>query len=190
MKSTDSIRWPTAEMITRVCPPAAGYRYEVLAQETVAVLISALGVWQPAWGVGAASVFLREDYYRSHVYLEGGPQKDVFVLLFRHGEELAGMVAQERIVDALALYGSLVALAPAHRGGRAIWGNSDYYQELAKLMGLEYIYGLSSLKHRGSQRYMESHGYKPIGFVPAAIVRKSRQGSSSGWLRSPTQNAW
>lgn len=166
MNSTQSIRWPTAEMIESVSPPAPGYHYEVLAQETVPELISSLGAWQPNWRVGAASVFLREDYYESHVYLDGGPQKDVFVVLLRHGDELAGMVAQERIVDALALYAGLVALSPAYRGGKALWGNGDFYQELAQLMGLQYIYALSSLKHRGSQRYMESHGYKPIGFVP------------------------
>ena len=159
--------WPTAEILTNVCPPAGGYRYEVLRTETMAELIAALSDWQPGWSVGAASVYLREDYYKSSVFLEGGPQRDVFVMLIRHGDELAGMMSQERVVDALSLYASLAVLAPAHRGGKALLGEQgDYLEELAKLMGLEFIYTLVTLKHRGAQRYFESHGYKLVGFVP------------------------
>ncbi|TAG45329.1 MAG: hypothetical protein EAZ30_15565 [Betaproteobacteria bacterium] len=152
-------------MVQSVCPPAPGYRFEVLTQETVPALISALGAWQPNWRVGAASVFLREDYYRSHVYLEGGPQRDVFVVLFRHGDELAGMSSVQRDADALALFASLTVTAPAHRGGLAMGAKGDYLEEVAKLMGLQYVYCLATLKHRGAQRYMESLGYKVMGFA-------------------------
>ena len=37
--------WPTAEILTNVCPPAGGYRYEVLRTETMAELIVALSDW-------------------------------------------------------------------------------------------------------------------------------------------------
>lgn len=43
------MQWPTAEMMSGVCPLADGYRYEVLRQETVAELIAALRTWQPGW---------------------------------------------------------------------------------------------------------------------------------------------
>jgi hypothetical protein len=147
------------------CPPPAGYRYEVLGQDKVTELITALTVWQPGWSVGAASVYLREAYYKNSVYLEGGPQRDVFVMLIRHGDELAGMLSQERVPDALALYASLVVLAPSHRGGKLEF-QRDYLEELAKLVGLEFVYTLVTLKHRGAQRYFESHGYKLVGFMP------------------------
>lgn len=166
MHATHPMHWPTAEMITKVCTPAAGFRYEILRPETVPELIAALAAWQPGWSVGAASVYLREEYYKSHVYLEGGPQKDVFVMLIRYGDELAGMLSQERIVDALSLYASLAVLAPTHRGGKSLEFQGDYLEELAKLMGLEFVYTLATLKHRGSQRYFESRGYKLVGFVP------------------------
>ena len=160
------MNWPTAEMMTSVCRPAEGYRYEVLRQETIEELTSALVTWQPSWSIGAASVYLRKSYYESHVFLEGGPQRDVFVVLIRHGDQLAGMLSQERIVDALSLYASLAVLAPEHRGGTSLTFQGDYLEELAKLMGLEFIYTLATLKHRGSQRYFESRGYKLVGFVP------------------------
>ena len=42
----------------------------------------------------------------------------------------------------------------------------DYLEALAQHLGLEFIYTLATLKHRGSQRYFESMGYQLIGFVP------------------------
>jgi hypothetical protein len=166
MNSPQSIRWPTAEMVQSVCPAAPGYHYEVISRESVSELISALRKWQPDWNVGAASVYVREDYYQSHVYLEGGTQKDIFVLLIRHGDELVGMFSWERIIDALSLYVSLGVIAPAYRGGAFMGGlKIDLNEELAKLMGMEYIYVLATLKHRGTQRYTESFGYKVLGFA-------------------------
>jgi len=152
-------------MMASVCPPAPGYRYEVLRKAIVPELMAALRDWQPGWRVGAASVYLREDYYDSCVYLEGGPQKDVFTILIRHGDELAGMLSQERVPDALSLYASLVAFAPAHRGGKTLF-QGEYLEALARLMGLEFIYTLATLKHRGAQRYFEAHGYTLVGFMP------------------------
>ena len=159
------MHWPTAEMMTSACPPAAGYRYEVLRQETVPELIAALSAWQPGWSVGAASVYLREGYYKSSVFLEGGPEQNVFVMLIRHGDELAGMLSQERVGDSLSLYAALVVLSPSHRGSKTLF-QGEYLEEIAKLMGLEFIYTLVTLKHRGAQRYFESHGYKLAGFMP------------------------
>ncbi len=160
------MHWPTAEMMTSVCPPAEGYHYEVLRKEVVPELIAALRAWQPGWSVGAASVYLRESYYENSVFLEsGGPDRNVFVMLIRHGDELAGMLSQERVVDALSLYAALVVLAPAHRGSKTLF-QGEYLEEMAKLMGLEFIYTLVTLKHRGAQRYFESHGYELVGFMP------------------------
>lgn len=153
-------------MMASVCPLAAGYRYEVLREETVPELISALRAWQPGWSVGAASVYLRESYYGESAFLEGGrSDRNVFVMLVRHGDELAGMLSQERVVDALSLYAALVVLAPAHRGSKTLF-EGEYLGELAKLMGLEFVYTLVTLKHRGAQRYFESHGYELVGFMP------------------------
>jgi class 3 adenylate cyclase len=59
-----------------------------------------------------------------------------FVEFIRHGDELAGMMSQERIVDALSLYPSLAILALAHRGGKTLQFQGDYLEEPAKLMGL------------------------------------------------------
>ena len=57
---------------------------------------------------------MREDYYKNFVALKGGPQRNAFVMLIRNGDELSGMMSRERVVDALALYSSLVMISPAH----------------------------------------------------------------------------
>lgn len=152
-------------MMTAACPLAAGYRYEVLREETVPELIAALTAWQPGWRVGAASVFLRKEHYENSVALDAASERNVFVMLIRHGDELVGMLSQERVVDSLSLYAALVVLAPAHRGGKTLF-QGEYLEEMAKLMGLEFIYTLATLKHRGAQRYFESHGYQLVGFMP------------------------
>ena len=160
------MNWPTAEELHAACPPADGYHYEVLSAGCVGELVTALSAWQPSWRIGAASVYMREEYYRSHVYLEGGPTRDVFVLLLRQGVNLAGMLSAERIPDALSLYASLAVAAPEHRGGNAVKFKGDYLEALARLTNLQFIYTLATLKHRGSQRYFESMGYKLVGFMP------------------------
>ena len=42
----------------------------------------------------------------------------------------------------------------------------DYLEAMARPMGLQFIFSLATLKHRGSQRYFESMGYRLVGLVP------------------------
>lgn len=51
------MNWPTAAQLTALCPPADGHAYEVLGRAGIPELAAALRTWQPAWQVGAASVF-------------------------------------------------------------------------------------------------------------------------------------
>jgi hypothetical protein len=160
--------WPSAEQLASVCPLAEGYAYEVLRRPVIPELVSALRAWQPAWQIGAASVFTRESYYERFVYLEGedASERNVYVIVLRGGGGIAGMLAAEQIPDALSLYASLAVLAPEHRGRKTPMFKGDYLEAVARHMGLEFIYTLATLKHRGSQRYFESMGYQLIGFVP------------------------
>ena len=79
---------------------------------------------------------MREDCYKNSVALKGGPQRNAFVMLIRNGDELSGMMSRKRIVDALALYASLVMRAPAHRAGKAVNGGvSPFGNERVRYMG-------------------------------------------------------
>lgn len=180
--------WPSAAQLTALCPLAEGYAYEVLGRSAIPELVAELRSWQPAWQVGAASVFSRESYYERVVYLDGedASERNVYVILLRGEDGLAGMLAAEQIPDALSLYASLAVLAPEHRGRRTPMFRGDYLEAVARHMGLEFIYTLATLKHRGSQRYFESMGYRLIGFVPGY----DREEVSPGVIRRVIEAAY
>ena len=160
------MNWPTARDIASACALPEGYRYQVLRQEQIPEVASAVLDWQPTWRVGSASAFTQAAYYREKAFVEGGALRDVFVLLIRADEELAAVLPMERLPEALTLYGSLAVVAPTHRGNLAPRMRGDYLEAVARLVGLEFIYAMATLRHRGAQRWFESMGYQLVGFAP------------------------
>ena len=160
------MNWPTAEELTAMCPLDDGYGFEVLSPSSISELVRALATWEPSWQIGTASAYLRREFYETSVSLEGETPKDVFVLLIRHETRLAGMLSARRNLDTLTLFGSLAVVAPEQRGMGGPKFKGDYLEAMARSMGLEFIFSLATLKHRGSQRYFESMGYKLVGIVP------------------------
>ncbi len=158
--------WPTAEKLTVMCPLEDGYGFEVLSRGSISELVGALAIWEPSWQTGAASAYLREEFYENSAYLQDGPPRDIFVLLIRHEMRLAGMLSARRNLDTLSLYGSLAVVAPEQRGKGGPKFKGDYLEAIARPMGLEFVFSLATLKHRGSQRYFESMGYRLVGIVP------------------------
>jgi hypothetical protein len=73
-------------------------------------------VQYPDIGVGNASCHLRESFYADKVCLDGRGEHDFLVILFKHGDELAGMFSVERDPDSEVLYGRIGANRPKHRG--------------------------------------------------------------------------
>jgi GNAT superfamily N-acetyltransferase len=160
------MNWPTAQELTAMCPLEDGYSFEVLSSGSVSELMRALATWEPSWHIGAASAYLRRDFYETSVSLQGEAPRDVFVLLIRHEMRLAGMLSAKRNFDTRSLFGSLAVVAPEQRGKGGAKFKGDYLEAMARPMGLEFIFSLATLKHRGSQRYFESMGYKLVGIVP------------------------
>ncbi len=160
------MNWPTAQEMTAMCPLEDGYAFEVLSRGSIAELVRALACWEPSWQVGAASAYLRAEFYENEVSLQGEPARDVFALLIRHENRLSGLLSARRNLDTLSLYGSLAVVAPELRGKGGAKFKGDYLEAMASAMGLEFIFSLATLKHRGSQRYFESMGYRLAGIVP------------------------
>ena len=158
--------WPTAEALTAMCPLEDGYSFEVLSSGSISEIVRALATWEPSWQIGAASAYLRREFYETSVALQGETPRDVFVLLIRHETRLAGMLSAKRNLDTLSLFGSLAVVAPEQRGKGGPKFKGDYLEAMARAMGLEFIFSLATLKHRGSQRYFESMGYRLVGIVP------------------------
>src|SRR5689334_12642974 len=98
------MKWPSIAELTSRAPLPDGYRYELLNRQQVPELIAAIRAWYPGIEVGNASCHLREDFYLSKVSLEGEAERDFIIILFRHGEQLAGMFSAELDRDSEVLY--------------------------------------------------------------------------------------
>jgi len=147
-------------------PLASGYRCELLQDHEISAIPAAVKAWFPEISVGSASCYMREDFFRDHVYLPGGPEKDVLVVLIRKEAELAGLFSCERDLNTLSLYAKLGVVAPGHRG----MGLSNAILLLAESIGrdagMEMIYGMATLKIPHVQRAFETLGWQLIGITP------------------------
>ena len=158
--------WPTEAQLSASAPLPADYRYEKLSRARVPALIDFLHACYPGIEVGNASCHLREDFYATRVSLEGEDDRDFFVMLFMHGEELAGMHSTERDVDSEVLYGRIGAIAPAHRGQGLAIGFLAMMEAMGQTMGAGMVYGLATLKYPQMQRGFEHRGWHLVGIMP------------------------
>ena len=158
--------WPTAEaLITRV-PPPDGYRYDLLRRSEVPALINALDEWFPGLAVGNASCFLREGFYANRVFFDGSADRDFFVILFKQGDDWAGMLSVERDKDSQVLYGRVGAISKPHRGAGLSKLFPPLMEAMGGAMGMGMVYGLATLKVPNMQVGFEKAGWKLIGIIP------------------------
>ena len=160
------MKWPSIDALAALVPLPPGYRFAQFNRPHIAPLIAAIKVWHPAISVGAASGYLREEFYCSKVCLDGADDKDIAVILIMFNAELAGVWSFEREIDSLAIYGRIIIVAPAHRGA----GLSHYAlggaENIGRSMGAAFMYALATLSHPYAQRALESAGYRLLGFFP------------------------
>jgi GNAT superfamily N-acetyltransferase len=137
-----------------------------LKRSEIPALAAAVAEWHPDISVGAASCYLREDFYADKACFDGEPEKDLLVVLIRCGDELAGVGSWEREQDALAIYARFGAIAPQHRGAKLAVRAMEFGENLARSMGAGFIYGLATLKIPNMQLALERAGYQLLGFAP------------------------
>lgn len=160
------MQWPTIDRITRRAPLPPGYHYRYLDTGDIVPLIAALGVWYPGIEVGTASCHLREEFYREKVCLGGRGGRDFSVILFMHGDELAGMFSSERDVDSEVLYGRICSISPSHRGAHLSRNVLLLEEALGVEMGMGMVYGLATLNYPHMQATFERMGWQLIGITP------------------------
>src|SRR5512132_4541892 len=163
---TIAMTWPTAEALVIAVPLPDGYRYELLRRSAVAALINALDDWFPGLAVGNASCFLREDFYANRVFFEGRADRDFFVLLFKRGDDWAGVLSVERDKDSQVLYGRVGAISKRHRGAGLSKLFPPLMEAMGNAMGMGMVYGLATLKVRNMQVSFEKAGWQLIGIIP------------------------
>ncbi len=159
------MHWPSIDDMSAMAPLPNGYSYERLARSGIPALIDSIKLWHPDIAVGGGSCYLREDFYTDKVFLDGEAEKDIFVGLFKRGDELAGMWSWEQEPDALSLYGRLIIVAPAHRDARLASKVMPLAELAGRAMGAEFFFGLATLKIPHMQHALESAGWQLIGFT-------------------------
>lgn len=164
------MRWPTVQALGARMALPPGYRCEILATAEVPRALRFVDDSFPGLAVGNASCFLREDFYAERVQLadtdHGSPGRDFLMLVFKRGDDWAGLLAVECDPDSQVLYGRVGSVAPAHRGvGLSKWF-APTMEALGHAMGLGLVYSLATLKTPAMQRAFETAGWRLIGIMP------------------------
>ncbi len=158
--------WPNIDEISAMMPLPDSYRYNLLKRSEIPALIEAITVWYPDIAVGAASCYLREDFYSDKVFLDGETEKDLLVVLIKRNDELACMGSWEREQDALTIYARFGVIAPEHRGAKLAVRAMELGERIGRAMGAGFIYAMATLKIPNMQLALERAGYQLIGFTP------------------------
>ena len=159
------MKWRSIDEISTMAPLPEGYGYAMLARAEIPALIRGIRRWHPDIAVGGGSCYLRDDFYTSNVFLDGEAPKDIFVGLFKRGDDLVGMFSWEQIPDTLSLYGRLIVIDPEHRGAKLASAVMPLAELVGRAMGAEFLFGLATLKIPHMQRALEATGWQLIGFT-------------------------
>lgn len=158
------MKWPTFEQLSDLIKLPEGYGFAFLQRSDVPTLAAAIGRWHPDIAIGGGSCYLREDFYTDHIHFDGGPDKDVMVVVFLRGEEIVGMWSVEKEPDTLALYARLIVIDPRHRSAKLASNVMPIAEAVGRSMGAELIFGLATLKIPHMQHALETVGWQLIGF--------------------------
>jgi len=158
------MQWPTASELGALIKLPEGYRFEFLRRADVHALAAALGRWHPDIAIGGASCYLRETFYADQVYFEGGPDRDVMVVVFVQGQDLVGMWSLEKEPDSLTLYARLIVIDPMHRSAKLASNVMPIAESMGRAMGAGLIFGAATLKIPHMQRALETVGWQFVGF--------------------------
>jgi hypothetical protein len=192
------VKWPVIQALSALAPLPPGYRYGRLDRAHVASLIAALREWYPDLAVGAMSCYLREEFYRGRVCLDGDLDKDVYAARILFNDEMVGFWSFEREEDSLAIYGRLIVLAPAHRGTKLSVHALSGTESIGRAMGAAFMYALATLKNPYAQQGLERAGYRLLGFFPGrdreevspGVVKRVYQAVYAKLLVPPDQVHW
>lgn len=159
------MKWPTVDQIAAMVTLPPGFSFEFLRRSDVPELIDNIARWHPDIAIGGGSCYLRERFYEDEVQLEGGPDRNVMVALFRRGDEMAGMWSWEKRPESLSLYARLIVIAPEYRSAKLGTAVMPLAELAGRTMGAEFFFGFATLKIPHMQHALESVGWQLIGFT-------------------------
>lgn len=154
------------ERFAASAPLAPGYRFELLTRSEIPVLIDGLSRWYRDISIGGASCYLQEQYYQQKVFFPDVPQRPSIVLTLKQGAELAGVFSCTLDHATQSIYGGLGVSAPEHRGSNVAFAGMTFIEAVARHLGMGFIFGMATLKHRFAQEACERAGWQLIGIAP------------------------
>ena len=160
------MKWPSIETLRTSVPLPEGYTYALPTQADIPALIQAVDTWFPGLAIGNASCYLREDFYENRVFFGSAHERDFFFMLFKHGQEWAGMLSVERDKDSQVIYGRVGTIADKHRGARLSKCFPPLMEAMGTAMGMGMVYSLATLKVPHMQVGFEKAGWQLIGIIP------------------------
>jgi hypothetical protein len=158
--------WTNLDNLSANVPLPEGYRYERLTRADIPAVVRSLAAWYPGIAVGNASCHLKESFYKDKVVLDGEPERDFFVILFKKEQELVGALSVERDRDSEVLYGRVGAVSPKHRGLNLSERFPALIETMGHSMGMGMVYGLATLQVPHMQAKFERLGWQLIGIIP------------------------
>ncbi len=159
------MKWPTVDQISAMATLPPGFRFEFLRRADVPELIENIARWHPDIAIGGGSCYLRERFYDDEVQFEGGPDRNVLVALFRHGEAMAGMWSWEKRHETISLYARLIVISPEFRSAKLGSAVMPLAELAGRAMGAEFFFGFATLKIPHMQHALEGVGWQLIGFT-------------------------
>jgi hypothetical protein len=159
------VNWPPIEGIASSVELPAGIRIGNLKKAEAGTLADAIAQWHPDIAVGGGCCYLDGDFYSDQVYFDGGPDRNIYVGIFKHADKLVGMWSWEKEPDSLSLYCRLLIVAPEFRSARLASHVLPLSEYVSRKMGAEFFFGLATLKIPHMQRACEAAGWQLIGFT-------------------------
>jgi hypothetical protein len=98
--------------------------------------------------------------------LDGEPERDFFVVLFKKDGDLVGVLSVERDRDSEVLYGRVGAISPEHRGRSLSERFPGLIEALGQAMHMGMVYSLATLKAPYMAEKFERLGWQLIGIIP------------------------
>jgi hypothetical protein len=158
--------WTSVDNLSAAAPLPQGYRYQLLTRGDIPHTVNAFASWYPGIAVGNASCHLKASFYEERVVLDGESERDFFVILFKHAQELVGVLSVERDKDSEVLYGRVGAISPEHRGLNLSERFPSLIEALGRAMGMGMVYSLATLKVPYMAEKFERLGWQLIGIIP------------------------
>ncbi len=174
------MKWVTVEELSRSVPLPPGYRFEIPRHADIAQVIEAVRNWFPNVEVGAASCFLRPEFYARRVHLadsqDAGATPDVLVILAFHGDELAAVYAGQIDVDARIATARLAVIAPRHRGVQLGTAAPRLIEAGGRAMSMDLACFMATLAMPQIQAAAEHLGWQLAGIIPGSDLEMVRPG--------------